>query len=227
MTITDPAELLGKGIYTIAEAKRLTGAKSDAIKRWMCGYQSQNKKGEMVERSPLWNAEIGIFEDEVALSFRDLMEVRFIAAFRRHGVRWSVVRAAAEFAEKEMGDSHPFSTKRFHTDGKEIFAENVENLQLNTKNFQYAMRDVIKRSFVAGIEFDGNAPVTWRPDGSRHIIIDPTKSFGKPILIKSGIPTSVIFNSKQVEKNTKIVAKIFDVTPAAVEAACVFEQRIA
>lgn len=223
----DPKELIGIGIYSVSEAHRLTGVSRDSIVRWMCGYQK--KQGDKVVSKPaLWKAEIGRYDDDaIALSFRDLMEIRFIDAFKKHGVSWTKIRAAAEFAEKELKDDHPFSTKRFQTDGKRIFAENAELLDLDTQNFQYALHEVIRQSFVKSIEFMGNIPSAWWVADNKHIIVDPQRNFGKPTLDKSGIQTLIIAKAIEAERDISAVARSYDITLAAARAAVNFEHRIA
>ena len=227
MHITDPSELVGKGIYSISEARRLTGVSRDSIVRWMCGYNYEIK-GKTHKMAPLWKAELGRYdEDSYALTFRDLMEIRFIHAFKQHGVSWPNIRAAAEFAEKELHDDHPFSTQLFQTDGKRIFAENADKLDLDTKTFQYALHEVIKPSFVKSIDFIDNKPAVWRPAGNNHIIIDPHRNFGKPTLNKSGIATLIVAKTVETEKSVNAVARIYGISLAETKAAVEFEHRIA
>jgi len=193
----------------------------------MCGYE-RKQAGKTISQPALWKAEIGRYDDDaIALSFRDLMEIRFIDAFRKHGVNWTKIRAAAEFAEKELKDNHPFSTKRFQTDGKRIFAENAELLDLDTQNFQYALHEVIKHSFVKSIEFVDNIPSAWWVAENRHIIVDPKRNFGKPTLDKSGIQTLVIAKAVETEKDLPAVARMYEISVAAARAAVDFEHRIA
>ncbi len=53
----------------------------------------------------------------LALGFLDLIEIRFVDAFRRVGVSWATLRRANERAQEMFGGSHPFCTNRFVTDG--------------------------------------------------------------------------------------------------------------
>lgn len=73
--------LVGIGLYSFPEASKLTGVESSQLRRWLRGY-SYHPKGEDAKRtaSPLW--ESPLFKDELdALSFSDLLEVRFVDAF--------------------------------------------------------------------------------------------------------------------------------------------------
>ena len=83
----------GLGIYSVPEAARLTGIESRTIRRWVRGYDY--RVGEKLLHSPeVINADLPQFEGVFALSFRDLIEVRFVNAFRQYDVSWKTLRAA-------------------------------------------------------------------------------------------------------------------------------------
>jgi len=60
------------------------------------------------------------------LDFADLMEVRFLSVFRDCKIGWPTIRLAAIKARELLGTSHPFSSHRFRTDGRNILAEIVD-----------------------------------------------------------------------------------------------------
>src|SRR5262245_60731080 len=109
-------QLIGVGIYTVSEAVWLTNVSPARIRRWMLGYDFQvgDKKRSS---APVWTPDLPKIDDSLALSFRDLIEVRFVDYFLRHGVSWNMLREAAAYASQEVGSSHPFSTSKFKTDG--------------------------------------------------------------------------------------------------------------
>src|SRR5688572_17347374 len=106
--------LLGVGVYTVPEAARLTGVSAPRIRRWLTGYTFTSRAAHR-SSAPVWERQIVSSGGELVLSFRDLLEVRFVDAFRRHGVGWKMIRLAAERAAEIIEDSHPFSTRRFKT----------------------------------------------------------------------------------------------------------------
>lgn len=80
------AELIGHGIYSVAEAARLSGISAAKIRRWVFGYHTGRALNSGGQYHPgMWEPEYGD-EEEPALSFHDLLEVRFVNAFRQHGV---------------------------------------------------------------------------------------------------------------------------------------------
>jgi hypothetical protein len=78
---------------------------------------------------PLWQPDYQNDKDIVELSFRDLIEPRFVKAFRDIGLGLPTIRACYLRAAEEVHDDRPFSTQKFRTDGETIFLEITEGLQ--------------------------------------------------------------------------------------------------
>ena len=224
--------VLGIGVYTVPEAARLTGIPSRTIRRWVTGY-TYTRSGARRHSPPLWERQIAPVEDSVALSFRDLLEVRFVHYFRNHGVSWTVIKRAAECASEIIQDSHPFSTKRFKTDGRSIFAEIVqttgEESLLNLAKRQYEFKSFVEPFLFEGLEFSdvGIKPVRWWPLGrNRRVTLDPGRSFGQPICTPESVPTAVLAKAFRADGSLDSVARWFMVHPKSVGDAVDFEARI-
>jgi uncharacterized protein (DUF433 family) len=224
--------LLGLGVYSVPEASRLTGVSAARIRRWLTGYTFKAQQGVHAS-PPLWERQI-ISEESVALSFRDLLEVRFVNAFRKHGVPWKTILIAAECAAEIIQDSHPFSTKKFKTDGRSIFADIIqdtgEDSLLDLAKSQYEFKQVIEPFLFEGLEFAdlGIQPIRWWPLAhSRRVVIDPERSFGRPIISPESVPTEVLARAFGAEGSIVAVARWFMVDPRAVEDAVNFEAKLA
>lgn len=224
-------ELTGLGVYTFSEAAKLTGIKPTNLRRWLSGYQF--KHGDEIRHSaPLWETELLQAELE-GLSFHDLLEVRFVSEFRKHGVGLQTIRLASINARELFNSPYPFTTRRFQTDGKTIFAEaaresgEIELLDLRKK--QFAFEQVIRPSLYAGIDFGENdRALRWYPNPrSKTVVLDPAIAFGKPIVSEIGIRTDILYEAFQAEGSKQRVARQFEVPITAVEAAIRFEERIA
>lgn len=225
-------ELIGTGIYPLKQAARLVGASPRSVRRWLLGYE-RKYRGEIRRSEPLWRTQL---EDESLpgnpIGFHDLLELRLVAAFARHGVSMQVIRATADAAREQIGTAYPLTTHRFLTDGKRIFHEAVrasgEGPMEDLLRKQYVFADIIKPSLYAGIEYDGNNPLRWYPQRSKAIVLDPNLQFGTPALAEAGIPTDTIYASYLAEeKDRGAVARIFEITPKLVTAAVEFEERLA
>ncbi len=225
-------EWLGVGIFSVPEAARLTRVPTRRIRRWLCGYEFKSS-GALRESPPVINGELPIVDGQLALGFRDLLEVRFVDAFRRHGVSWPVIRRSAEAAAHVIGNDHPFSTRRFKTDGRRIFAELLRQTGdpalLDLADSQYVIRDVISPRLYAGIAFsDSDLPISWHPDPKlKHVVVDPRYSFGRPIVMPAGIPTQVLASAAKSAESMDEVAAWYDIPRRLVREAVQFEKQLA
>ncbi|MEE8500850.1 MAG: hypothetical protein V3S27_09785, partial [Kiloniellales bacterium] len=120
MLINEP-KLVGIGLYTVPEAARLTKVPKPTIRRWLFGYRTR-RSGQFAELPPVWDSQIARIDSVTGLGFLDLMEIRFVHAFRVHGVSLNNIRLTVERAREIFGSDHPFAKKRFQTDGRRIFA---------------------------------------------------------------------------------------------------------
>lgn len=162
-------QTIGRGIYTLAEAERLTKVPSPRIRRWARGYTYQYK-GENRYTPPIIATEVKPFNGIPAIDFSDLVEVRFLNAFREHGVGWKAIRIAAQRAKELLGRHRPFSTRIFKTDGRTILAEIVkeagDKVLFDLVKSQYAFEQIVGPFLYAGLEFDQLAePERWWPLG--------------------------------------------------------------
>ncbi|MCP4597728.1 DUF433 domain-containing protein [Neptuniibacter sp.] len=218
--------LLGVGIYSVQEAAAITGIEARKIRRWLFQYRNNEFNG-------LWKTELSGLDMSDNLSFHDLLELRFVNAFRNHGVSFQAIRVAALHAQELIGSKYPFTCKKFLTDGQSIFAQTLEETGdeclMDLVKKQYVFKQVISDSLYAGIEYnDNNLASRWYPTRSRKIVLDPTRSFGKPILTDFGITTETLFAAwKAEDKNYRIVADTYEIPLDQVKAAIGFEQRIA
>lgn len=222
---------IGRGIYSIPEVARLSGVQSRCISRWVRGYRSSTRdacyKGKPVFKSD--------YDEDGSrnLSFLDLIEIRFVDAFRRYGVSWKTIRAAMEKACELLSETHPFSSKKFLTDGCSILyqveRENHDTSLMNLVNDQYELKKLLDLYLHEGLEFTPDDIASrWWPLGMAHdIVIDPLRSFGKPIVASTGIPTGVIYDSFRAEScSTETVAHWLGIDAEQVEEAVDYEKSL-
>lgn len=223
--------LVGVGLYTVPEASRLSGVSTGRIRRWLRGYVHRHGD-EKHYSAPVWESSVPVLDGALGVSFLDLMEVRFVDAFCEAGVPWRVIRLAAERARNLYGGTHPFSTHRFSTDGRTIFAEALQKSRdaalLDLVKSQYAFHRVISPSLYSGFDF-GNENIVqrWWPLGKgRRVVLDPARAFGQPIVADAGIPTAVLAHAVEVEGSSRSAAAWFQVEIASVRDALAFERRL-
>ena len=220
--------LFGKGAYSFADAARYLGASTREVRRWISRQEGSNEPGS----SGLWVSQLHGTDVE-GIGFKDLIELRFVRIFRSEGVSLSVIRRTIEVARKQFSVPYPFTSKRFRTDGRQIFLEVIEECGgaslVDLSRRQNVIERVVGPSLRVGVELDpcGEA-ARWYPlRQSRSIVLDPSRSFGRPILADSGVPTAAISDALAAEKNDeKRVARLFEVPLAAVKRAMEFESQL-
>lgn len=227
----DQFRFIGRGLYSLREAHRLTGVPPKRIRRWATGYSYRS--GGRVHYSPpivanTLGAELGV----LALDFADLLEVRFLNAFRSYGVSWRAIRIASERARSLLGLLHPFSSKKFSTDGRTILAQFVNDagdpMLLDLVRSQYEFESIIQRYLFGKIEFDefDNPQKWWPVNGTDRILIDPARAFGAPIVNPEGVPTRVLAAAVATEGSIETVAELFEVDPQSVVEAVAYERNL-
>jgi uncharacterized protein (DUF433 family) len=238
-------DALGRGVYSATEALRLLNfnrpgiAPSDrvsrnTIARWLKGYEHGSAVDPGTNRGysqPLWRPDYLNDDDLFEISFRDLIELRFVKAFRDIGLSLTTIRECYQRAAEEVHDERPFSTKRFRTDGKTIFLEITEGVKegklVDLRRRQNVFKTIVAPS-LRDLEFVASTVARWFPLGidKRAVVIDPARSFGQPI-VSVGVPTEILVNAVKVEGSIEAVAALYDVPKGDVRSAIDFERRLA
>lgn len=223
--------LVGVGLYSFPEAAKLIGVESSNLRRWIRGYDRREKgSAEVHAIEALWPSPL-VDQEVDAISFADLLEVRFVDVFRKHGVSLQTIRVAARHARELFGTNYPFTNRRFRTDGRGIFAEAIqetgESEMMDLGKKQYVFDKVVRPSLYSGIEFgDDELAKRWFPvQHSKAIVLDPRIAFGKPIVTEVGIRTDILYDAYLAEDDKHVVARLYEVPLSAVEHAIKFEQR--
>jgi uncharacterized protein (DUF433 family)/DNA-binding transcriptional MerR regulator len=234
-----PAEsdALGRGAYGASEGLRLLNfSRSNApvrhvsrntVARWLRGYDF----GAEGYSEPLWQPHYLNDDNLIELSFRDLIELRFVKAFRDIGLALPTIRECYQRAAEEVHDERPFSTQKFRTDGKTIFLEITEGIQeaklVDLRRRQNVFRTIVEPS-LKDLEFDASAVSRWFPLGiaRKSIVVDPARAFGRPVAA-SGIPTEVLARAVALEGSLAKVVDLYKVSAAEVKDAVAFEKRLA
>lgn len=213
---------LGVGIYAIPEAARITGVPPASIRRWLWGQETR----------PLWHPQLPVLDHSRALGFRDLIEIQFVHQFRQRGVSLQTIRRALDQATALFHESHPFSSLKFKTDGRNILAEVTEDPEDRSRIFdlmtgQYLLEIVFDRLY-EGLEYSGlDELLRWWPLGKdRGVVLDPSRSFGRPIVASGGVPTAILAGAFKAEGSIEAVADWYEVSPDAVRDALEYERDL-
>lgn len=165
------------------------------------------------------------------MGFLDLVEAKFV----RHFTTWfspQTIRKVSVKLRMRHDVDHPFAMdKRFRTDGRAIFMESAETDEelrvLNLMNDNFEMEPIIVQSLFDSIFYVDDIARRWTPDpDTERVIIDPTVSFGHPVIRDAWVPTRKLYDAFLVEEGIDEAAEEFGVDRDAVIQAVRFEQRL-
>ncbi len=135
------------------------------------------------------------------LSFLNLIEAHVLAAIRRvHGVPLPKVRSALAFVSDALRIERLLAHADFQTDGIDLFVEQLGRLLNVSNRGQLEMAEIL-RAHLKRVERDpSGVPIKLYPFTRKSIVgeppapveIDPRVSFGRPVLRKKGVPTSIL-----------------------------------
>lgn len=213
------------GFYTASEASRLLGLNSSVmVHRWL-GHQ--NQKATLVKQ----------YKETRDVGFWDLMEIRFVAYFRKQNISLQILRKIAARAREQFDTEHPFalSNVKFKTDRKSIFKE-VSSEENDTQledmlTGQMSFYEVVEDFLAKGVVFDPTSGLAknWRPEpnDNPHVIVDPRIAHGQPSIEPIKIPTKALFGICKAEAfSYAAAADWYEVHEDFVREAVDFELRL-
>jgi len=213
--------IFGEGIYKPREAARLIGGTPQEVLRWTRGSGPNE---------PIWRAHYQFIDDTTEISFLDLIELRVVRALRKKNVSLQAIKYAIKYAQQKFGIERPLASVEFKTDGPEILMDAVENdgelVSLSRKTpGQKVFQKIVSQS-VSGLEYDGSRPARWRPGNAKHVVIDPARAFGSPIVDEAGISTETLFREWERTRSFSYVSRLYETNIQLVKDAIRFEDRL-
>lgn len=164
-----------------------------------------------------------------SLSYLELVEVAFVATFRRLGVSLVRIRKARDYLAQNFHAEYPLATRRFKTEGTHILMEvredegmsGIDQLVVADQSGQLAWQDLIGERFLE-FEYEEGLAIRWHVAGqSAPVIIDPRIAFGAPTI--AGIATWAIKGRWQAQESLSEIANDFCLTEESVRQALTFE----
>jgi len=189
----DLRELSTYGITEVAHYLRIPQA---TLRSWVLGRFYPTQAGRK-RFSPIIELPD---KSRPLLSFMNLVEAHILEAIRReHEIPLPKIRTAINFLKREFPSRHPLADQKFQTDGLDLFIQKYGHLINISQDGQLAMRSMLE-AHLRRIERDpAGSPVRLYPftrmrqlDEPKVVVIDPHISFGRPVLVGTGIATVVI-----------------------------------
>jgi uncharacterized protein (DUF433 family) len=215
--------ILGHGVYTLAEAAKLTKLDLSRIREWFRIRGSHPP--------PIFRSRYEEIEGETVISFLDLVDVFVAGQLRTRGVSLQTLRKVYKKLANDFGTKHPFSRKELLTDGKKVFVSDLGkqcNEEIREALSDQGVFPEIIRPALMCIDYHKITSLALRWHVSDQVVLDPALCFGQPIVEKVGIPTRLLFSAYQAnDKNPQKVADWYNIKPSQVKAAVAFESSLA
>lgn len=189
----DPRELPSYGISEAAHYLRIPHA---TLRDWVLGRSYPTGAGRTFSKPIIFLPE----KDRHLLSFVNLVESHVLDAIRReHEISLQKVRRALDYLTKHFPSRHPLAEQNFETDGLDLFVQKYGQLINLSQAGQLAIRSLLE-AHLRRIDRDtAGLPVRLfpftrkrQPEEPKAVVIDPYVSFGRPVLVGTGIATVII-----------------------------------
>lgn len=189
----DPRELPA---YAMPEAAHYLRIPEATLRSWVVGRFYPIQAGKRFFRPVIVPPD----KKRPLLSFMNLVEAHVLDAIRReHNIPLPKVRIALRYLKTHFPSKHPLADQRFETDSLNLFVQKFGQLINISQAGQLAMRSLLQ-AHLRRIERDSAGfavrlfPFTRKRqlEEPKVVVIDPYISFGRPVLVGTGIPTAVI-----------------------------------
>ena len=199
--------------YKVRDAARYAGTSPQSVANWH--YRGEPVLPGRKRRRPL--------------NYLELVEVAFVAFFRKHDVPMSRIRNAIKYLAQYFGKENPLVEYEFKTEGMHILMEynkfdpdtSLERLVVTDRFGQLAWSDLFKGKF-AEFDYEYEIALRWHPAGRDSLVlIDPRIAFGAPMV--HGLPTWVLKGRWNAHETFSEIQDEFGLPEQAVRDGLVFE----
>jgi len=223
--------LLEEPAYRISEAAAYLGISPTTLQSWTRG-----KKHGAARRVAQPIIKLASTSPPL-LSFINLLEAHMVCAFRRKRIPFQKVRKALAYLNEKMPSPHPLVDHNFLTNGAlDLVIQYLSSwIDVTGQQGQVGLLPLV-RMYFERIERDSKGlPLKLYPflrrgrrsdlsgEGSSRILIDPRISFGRPVLVGTGVPVEEIADRFQAGETTRDLATEYGVAPEEIEEAIRFQ----
>lgn len=202
--------------YSTADAARFAGTTPQTVTYW------RHRSGENGPTLPA-------VQRRRPLSYLELVEVAFVATFRKLGVSLRNIRLAREYIAQTLSAEFPFAEYRFKTDGRHLLiafdeyepGHDLDLLLAADSRGQLGWDEIIMPRF-AEFEYEHDLALVWHAAGRQSpVLIDPRISFGAPMI--RGVPTWAIKGRYEAGEGLVHIGEDFDLNEEEVRHGLHFE----
>ena len=216
-TISTNPFSIGKGNLAFPNVVKILGMPYRKVYAWMRRYF----KGELGEAFK--NTYVSEKYGTRSVNFVTLIELHTMMHLADAGIRTQEVLEVRETLAVLYGTPTPFAHKAvlegMYTNGKEVFWEMKNDIITLTGKKPFQL-DMI-RSLIKKLDFDEDALASkYYPLGKeKHIVMDPRRKFGYPVIGKTNIYPETIYTFHKGGEPTDFIAHLYRITLEEAEAA--------
>ena len=206
-------DVMGVGLYTIAEAGRLVRQRSNTVRSWV-------QKG--LAPSPIRVR----FGETTVLSFFDLVSLLVVRVLRQKSIELAQIREAESYLRKDWGLERPFAEARIYTGGRSVRTALERGAKLTSidRRGQEVIQEVIREDLVDVTYGANKLAASWRPWDS--VLLRPDIQFGAPCVEGTRVTTSSIFGLHAAGDDVTTIAEWYELPELTVSAAVAFEESL-
>jgi uncharacterized protein (DUF433 family) len=224
----DPREI---PLYGTTQAANYLKIPAPTLRTWIKGRKYPVGHGEVRFSAPV----IKLPKSNLPmLSFMNLVEAHVLKGMRRiENIPFYKVRNSLEYVEKQFSSNHPLADYQFLTDGVELFIDHLEDLVTVSKSGQIAIREFIE-TYLRRIDRNPDkTPMRLYPfikrdaekDEPKIVSINPLVSFGRPVIVGTGVPTEVVAERFHAGDSLKDLTEDYGITEEKVLEAIRYEYK--
>jgi uncharacterized protein (DUF433 family) len=216
--------ILGRGVYNLPEAARLTGLRPERVREWFRGRKSQTRK-------PVFRSDYLSVSGDRAISFHDLIELFVAGQLRDREISLQSLRKVHKRLQVDLKTRHPFCRREILTKGGQVFTLGLDDEgreeMIEVLTSQRVFSDIL-RPFLERIDYDEATAMAQRWCIADRVVVDPAICLGKPIVGEVGIATAVLAAAYDAnDQDAELVADWYRINAKHVLAAVEFERGIA
>lgn len=204
---------IGEGIYFTPDVAEILKLPYHRVQYLMKGF---------------WQAKTFGSERNKAINFFGLIEFNIYYYLRNKGLTSSQIKKLHNKLSKDFETDYPFASLKIKTHENQVWLDFKGFLMKADGKLQPSFRQFIE-PFLEKIEYgdDFLAKRFFPLKNSKHIVIDPKKQFGKPIISKSGVRTDVIYKFHLGGETNDNICNLYELQPEQVKDAIKYHQPAA
>lgn len=202
--------------YELTEAAHYLHLPKSTLGNWISGHKSFKR---------VIDTPVSDDGTRSRLSFVNLVEAHMLATIRRkHGISLQNIRPAVDYLRRHFHQSHPLATMSLETDEVDLFVRHAGDLLNVSKGGQVAIKEAVEAHLRRVVRDPHNNPIVLYPfvggDPSaerKPVMFDPEISFGRLVIVNSGIPTVEVAERFSAGETIEDLARDYDRTPLEIE----------